>query len=109
MVNRLVAAPRDLHLIPVTAPDGSQIELTKGGQNPLIAKIIEEFCPRFTPGGQVLYAGDAGKKFNPLGEAKLQKLGLKLDKHGKMPDVIVHYLQEDWLVLIEATTSHGPV
>lgn len=31
------------------------------------------------------------------------------DPHGKMPDVVVHYPQKDWLVLIEAVTSHGPV
>ena len=26
-----------------------------------------------------------------------------------MPDVIVHYTERDWLVLIEAVTSHGPI
>lgn len=26
-----------------------------------------------------------------------------------MPDVIVHHVEKDWLVLIEAVTSHGPV
>ena len=26
-----------------------------------------------------------------------------------MPDMVVHYLVNNWLVLIEAVTSHGPV
>ena len=26
-----------------------------------------------------------------------------------MPDVILHFPQQDWLILIEAVTSHGPV
>jgi dTDP-4-dehydrorhamnose reductase len=26
-----------------------------------------------------------------------------------MPDVIIHHVEEDWLVLIEALTSHGPI
>jgi hypothetical protein len=26
-----------------------------------------------------------------------------------MPDVIVHHTAKNWLVLIEAVTSHGPV
>ena len=26
-----------------------------------------------------------------------------------MPDVVVHHIKKNWLVLIEAVTSHGPV
>jgi hypothetical protein len=26
-----------------------------------------------------------------------------------MPDVIVHFTERNWLVLIEAVTSHGPI
>jgi hypothetical protein len=39
----------------------------------------------------------------------LKELGIDVDKHGKMPDVIVHFTQKNWLVLIEAVTSHGPI
>jgi hypothetical protein len=38
-----------------------------------------------------------------------QKLGVKIEEHGKMPDVVVHHVARNWLVLIEAVTSHGPV
>ena len=36
----------------------------------------------------------------------LQKI---VEAHGKMPDVVVHFVEKNWLVLIEATTSHGPI
>ncbi len=32
-----------------------------------------------------------------------------LDRHGKLPDIIVHHVDKNWLVLIEAVTSHGPI
>jgi hypothetical protein len=36
-------------------------------------------------------------------------LGVNVEEHGKMPDVVVHHTSKNWLVLIEAVTSHGPV
>jgi hypothetical protein len=38
-----------------------------------------------------------------------KSLGVTVDAHGKMPDVVVHHVEKNWLVLIEAVTSHGPV
>jgi len=39
----------------------------------------------------------------------LTKLGVTVDDHGKMPDVILYDRNKNWLFLIEAVTSHGPV
>jgi len=39
----------------------------------------------------------------------LLRLGVNIKEHGKMPDVVVYYSEKNWLVLIEAVTSHGPV
>src|SRR5439155_2649141 len=36
-------------------------------------------------------------------------LGVSVESHGKMPDVVMHYPERNWLVLIESVTSHGPV
>lgn len=72
-------------------------------------KIIEEFCPRFTPGGTVAYVGDTGDKQRHVEEGYLEQLGVVIDEHGKMPDVVVHLPEKDRLVLIEAVTSHGPI
>jgi adenine-specific DNA-methyltransferase len=100
---------RTMNLVPVTLPDGNVVEITAGGQNELIQAVVRDFCSRYTPGGVVLYLGDAGDKFvvNRLDE--LEKLGVLLDKHGKMPDLIVHFREKNWLVLVEAVTSHGPM
>jgi hypothetical protein len=85
------------------------VTLTAGGQNLLIKDVLEQFCPRFTPRGKVVAFGDAGDKLLGFDEKYLEKLGVVLPKHGKMPDVVVHHADKDWLVLVEAVTSHGPM
>ena len=104
-----IARKRDLARVPVTLPDGSQVALSPGGQNPLIKAIIEQFCPAFAPGGVVLYIGDTENKFVHLETAGLAALGVTLDSAAKIPDVIVHYTAKNWLLLIEAVASDGPV
>ncbi len=83
--------------------------LTPGAHSLLIKAIIEEFGPRFTPGAEVLYIGDTGSKIAHFYAEGFAALGLALDMHGKFPDVVLHYQEMNWLLLIEAVTSHGPV
>ncbi|HEX5242833.1 MAG TPA: BsuBI/PstI family type II restriction endonuclease [Tepidisphaeraceae bacterium] len=90
-------------------PDGRTLQLSSGGQNVLTKEIIEQFAPRFTPGGHLIYVGDAGEKHLLNDEPYLAKLGVTIDRHGKMPDVVIHFQEKNWLVLVEAVTSHGPV
>jgi len=104
-----ISRKRNLARVPVTLPDGSQVALSPGGQNPLIKAIIEHFCPAFAPGGVVIYIGDTENKFVHLETDSLAALGVTLDSAAKIPDVIVHYTAENWLLLIEAVTSAGPV
>jgi hypothetical protein len=42
-------------------------------------------------------------------EEGFRKLGVTVEAHGKMPDVVIHFKKKDWLVVIEAVTSHGPI
>ncbi|MDN5858031.1 MAG: hypothetical protein L0H84_05355 [Pseudonocardia sp.] len=105
----LYAEARELNRIPITLPDGSPLTLSPGGQNVLLRQMIEEFCPRFTPGGQVLYVGDADSKWALHHSDRLTQLGVVVDQRGKMPDLVVHLPDRSWLVLMEAATSHGPV
>ena len=109
MLKETYARERDMQRIPVKMANGERIRLSPGGQNILVKKIIEDFCPLFTPGGQVIYIGDTQKKWAYFDPDALRSLGVKIEKHGKMPDVVVHHIKKNWLVLIEAVTSHGPV
>lgn len=93
----------------MTLPDGRALALSPGGQNVLVKKMAEDFCGYFTPGGQVLYVGDADEKWAVFEEEVLARLGVRVDQHGKMPDLVVSLPEKNWLVLMEAATSHGPV
>ncbi|QQS02731.1 MAG: restriction endonuclease [Austwickia sp.] len=103
------AAAREMDRIPLTLPDGSTFTLTPGGQNVLLKSMVEDFCPRFTPGGQVLYIGDAGDKWALFEREALAALNVKVNEHGKMPDLVIYLPDRNWLVLLEAASSHGPV
>lgn len=103
------AAAREHHQIPVTLADGRTLSLTPGDHSQLIKQIIEDFAPRFAPGSVLVYAGDTGAKVGYFDEGLLAKLGVVLDRHGKLPDVVLHDVQRDWLLLVESVTSHGPV
>ncbi|KAA0977205.1 restriction endonuclease [Paeniglutamicibacter gangotriensis] len=103
------AAEREMTRLPVVMPDGTEIKLSAGGQNVLLKSMVEEFCSRFTPGGQVLYIGDADLKLGIFQQEALATLGIELDLHGKFPDLIVYMPDRNWLILLEAASSHGPV
>jgi len=103
------ARKRDLHMIPVQVPGGGELVLTPGVHSELIRDVVESFGPRFVPGAQLLYAGDTGAKHGLHDRDRLTDLGVTTDDHGKMPDVILYDEERNWLLLIEAVTSHGPV
>jgi adenine-specific DNA-methyltransferase len=102
------AQEREISRIPIVI-NGDIKTLSPGGQNILIEKIINDFASRFTPGGKLIYVGDTDEKFIHFDEVALADLGVNIDFHGKMPDVIIHFTRNNWLVLIEAVTSHGPI
>ncbi|HEV7926985.1 MAG TPA: BsuBI/PstI family type II restriction endonuclease [Verrucomicrobiae bacterium] len=93
----------------IVLPDGSFFVPPRVKWCILIKAIIEKFSPAFAPGGVVIYIGDTENKFVHLETAVLTSLGVTLDSAAKMPDVIVHYTAKNWLLLIEAVTSAGPV
>ncbi len=103
------AREREMRRIPIQIGKGKTITLSPGGQNILVEKIIKDFCEYFTGGGKLVYVGDTEEKWAYFDERLLRSLGVEVDVHGKMPDVIVYVERKNWLVLIEAVTSHGPV
>lgn len=108
-LKRRYAQEREAHRIPVTVAPGKVLTLSPGGQNVLVKQIIDSFAEIYVPGGKVLYVGDTDEKFAYFDEEGLASLGITIDPHGKIPDVIIHYVEKDWLILIEAVTSHGPI
>jgi adenine-specific DNA-methyltransferase len=105
----LRARHRDLPREGVHLPDGTTIQLSSGGQNTLIRAIVEDFAPRFVRCPRVLLLSDAANKEIISDSTALAELGIVLPERGKAPDVLIHDPQRDWLIVIEAVTSHGPV
>jgi hypothetical protein len=103
------AKERGQNRVPVEIAPGNKITLSPGEHSELIQAIIENFAPRFAPGGVLVYAGDTGDKWGYFDAPLLTELGVNIDSHGKMPDVVLHYTAKNWLLLIESVTSHGPV
>ena len=102
--NRLVES-----LVSVKLSSGDELSLSPGGQNMLVQIICDEFLHQFVPGGTLMYVGDTAQKFAHFKEDALEGLGVNLDPHGKIPDVIIYDKQRNWLFLVEAVTTHGPI
>ena len=103
------AKERNLNKLPVKLKNGLEFQISPGEHSELIKAIIEEFAPRFTPGAQLIYAGDTGEKWGYFDFEALKNLNVEVDAHGKMPDVVLFWPENNWLILVESVTSHGPV
>lgn len=103
------AKERDSHKIPLKLPNGKKITISAGPHSDLIRAVIENFGPHFVPGGELVYVGDTGTKWGWFDKDLLESIGVVVGKHGKMPDVVIYYREKNWLVLVEAVASSGPV
>ncbi len=108
MLREKYAAERDLHRIPLTI-EGNEYYLSPGAHNEVQSAVVEEFAPRFAPGGKLLYIGDAEDKDLYVNTAGLEALKLPITEHSKLPDIVISDEKRGWLFLIEVVTSHGPV
>jgi len=95
--------------VTLTLPNGSVVFLSPGEHNVLQVAIVEELGPRFAPGAIVLYAGDTALKHVVYAAEALKKIGVPITEHDKLPDIVLYRPDKNWLYLIEAVTSHGPV
>ena len=100
---------RKMTEIPIRIASGEEFRLSPGSHNRLQAQIIEEFGPRFASGAALLYLGDAARKLLHLDRETLARIGVILTEHDKLPDVVLYDEKRNWLFLVEAVTSHGPV
>lgn len=108
MLREKYAAERDLHRIPLII-EGNEYYLSPGAHNEVQSAVVEEFAPRFAPGGKLLYIGDAEDKDLYVNTAGLEALKLPITEHSKLPDIVISDEKRGWLFLIEVVTSHGPV
>ena len=75
----------------------------------MISAIVNQFAPRFAPGSKVVYVGDMGDGGVEYDKRYLAKLGVSVLDRGKMPDVVLHYKEKGWFLLIVAVTGDGPI
>ncbi|WP_055427437.1 BsuBI/PstI family type II restriction endonuclease [Bifidobacterium aesculapii] len=100
---------RNMPKTPVTLPSGVDIRLSPKGQSLLIKEMVEEMLPRFAPGSQVLYIDDTDHQHGVVDATMMDELGISLPARGKAPDVIAWDAAREWLFLMEAASTHGPV
>ena len=106
----LTAKPVADFMASLFVPRRSANSSTPGGRwGVLVKAIVEVFCDRWAPGSVILGIRDPKRKGAHLHARALAALGVTLDSAAKIPDVIVHDTKRNWLLLIEAVTSAGPV
>ena len=100
---------RSHHMVPVTTPSGLHLQLSPGRHNAVQRAVVEQFAPRFAPGSRLLYLGDTARKALIVDDARLADLGIAITEHDKLPDILIYDEARNWLFLVEAVTSHGPI
>ena len=103
------SSQRKLKMLSLRLANGTGLTFSPGKHNELQIAIIEQFAPRFAPGGTLLFVGDTANKDLYMDVDALKSLGISFDQHNKFPDVLLYDKKRKWLFLIEAVTSHGPV
>ncbi len=101
---------RDIHRIPIRINE-QKLTLSSGEHNELQVAVINELGPRFAKGSKLLYLGDTKNKYIYLEKDILSEIGIPLSKDDKMqlPDIIFYDEKKNWIFLIEAVTTHGPI
>ena len=99
---------RNFHLISITVRD-KEFVLSPGKHNVLQKAIVEIFAPRFASDSVLLYFGDTAQKYLHLDEEYCRQLKIDITQHDKLPGIMLYHAERNWLYLIEAVTSHGPV
>lgn len=108
-LEEILKRKRGIAKIPVTLPGGQKLELSQGGHNQLQREIIDEFLPRYGNGCEILYIGDTSNKYLIREDKKLLDLGFFELSHDSLPDIVAYDSKKNWLYLIEAFYSSGPM
>lgn len=104
-----LAKHRKLPRIPIKLPSGEELKFGLGKHNQLQKVIVEEFLTRYGFGAQVIYIGDAEDKFLHYDKEAAIEIGLATLAHEELPDIVAYSQEKNWLYLIEAVHSSGPM
>lgn len=104
-----LAGHRKTPRLPVLLPSGTTLELGPGEHNQLQKAIVEEFLPRYGFGAQIIYVGDAENRLLCYDKDSASSIGLAASPDQELPDVLAYSSDRNWLYLIEAVHSAGPI
>jgi type II restriction enzyme len=108
-LSEILARKRNIEKIPVKLPDNTLLELSSGEHNILQKAVIEDFLPRFGSDCEVFYIGDTSCKLLHVEETELKALNFFELSHYELPDIVAYSRKNNWLYLIEAVHSSGPM
>lgn len=104
-----LSVQRNINHVPISISTGKTLSFSPGVHNQLQKDIIEKFLPRYGFGAEILYVGDAADKFKYVAKERLQELNFFELSSGELPDVIAYSSVKNWLYLVEAVKSSGPI
>lgn len=108
-LSEILQRKREMPKVRVKLATGDILDFSRGGHNQLQKEIIEEFLPRFGGKCEILYIGDATDKYLLRKDDKLKTLGFFELTHDSLPDIVAYNSEKNWLFLIEAFFTSGPM
>ena len=76
---------------------------------PDIARFMAGHSSYSEPHMRILDPGSGTGILSAAVREKLAEVGVPITEHDKLPDVVLYDEERNWLFLVEAVTSHGPV
>lgn len=108
--NKMKTELKDIsHKVSILLPNGKRLLLSPGPHNILQKHIVNDLVLKKIKQPKVVYLGDTRKKMLYVNNDLIAKLGIILDEHDKLPDVIVWSHKSKKFYVIESVTSVGPV
>lgn len=86
---------------------GKTINFSVGDHNRLQGAVIHGFMKHFAKEAKVVYICDTQNKVNITFDEELEAIGLSINAHDKLPDIILFDETKNWLYFIEAVYSGG--
>lgn len=95
--------------LPITLADGRVLGVANDDHNELQKRIVEVFLPTFVPSYRLIYIGETGDREIVRDTELVAKLHLERLFADKLPDIVAYDQKRDWIVIIEAYHSSGPI